>query len=294
MSVLVQSYEHFELIIVNDNSPEDLDSIVHEFSDARLSYYKNTQGFGAIDVVGNWNRCLEYANGDYVICMGDDDRLLPNCLEQYLSLIKQYPNLDVYHARFELIDESSNIHRFNYVDKRKEFETPYELLKNRFKNRYQFIGDHLFRASELKSKGGFISFPCAWFSDEITVALLAGRKGMATTESVVFQYRVNKRTISNNAALTDAKLKACEEARDWYMRYFEMNSSYFREQTEELVALMNNRIQGVEDSCIASDISFGFIKGFFKWKNRYSFWRLMGIYMIGIRRTISRFVNRLR
>lgn len=287
-SVLAQSYGRFELIIVNDNSPEDLDSIVQEFSDDRILYYKNTQGFGAINVVGNWNRCLEYAKGDFVICMGDDDRLLPDCLEQYLSLINRYPNLDVYHARFDLIDEDSCIHKSNYVDKRKEYETTHELLMNRFKNRYQFIGDHLFRTSVLKENGGFVNFPCAWFSDEATVALLAGNKGIATTDRVAFQYRVNKRTISNNAALTDAKLRACEKARDWYMLFFESNSLYFQKNYEELVTLMNTRIRNVEDSCIASDISFGLFDGFFRWRKKCSFGRLLHIYVIAIRRIISR------
>ena len=40
-SILGQTYTDFELIIVNDASPEDLDSIVNSFSDSRIRYYKN-------------------------------------------------------------------------------------------------------------------------------------------------------------------------------------------------------------------------------------------------------------
>ena len=80
-SILSQTYTNLELIIVNDASPENLDEIVSRYDDARIQYYVNEKNFGAINVVDNWNKCLSYATGEYVICMGDDDKLLPCCLE---------------------------------------------------------------------------------------------------------------------------------------------------------------------------------------------------------------------
>ena len=50
-SVLTQTYADFELVIVNDHSPEDLDEIVNGFHDERIRYYKNEMGFGAEHVV---------------------------------------------------------------------------------------------------------------------------------------------------------------------------------------------------------------------------------------------------
>ena len=77
-SVLSQTYENFEVIIVNDASPHNLDAIVNEFNDKRIRYFKNKNNCGARDVVDNWNICLNHASGDYVICMGDEDKLTPN------------------------------------------------------------------------------------------------------------------------------------------------------------------------------------------------------------------------
>ena len=81
ISVINQSWQEWELIIVDDCSPEDLASIVKPYlSDRRIRYYRNEKNCGVYDVVDNWNICLGYCTGDYVLCMGDDDRLLPCCM----------------------------------------------------------------------------------------------------------------------------------------------------------------------------------------------------------------------
>ena len=66
-SILKQDYADFELIIVNDASPEDLYSIVRQFDDPRIRYFKNDKNCGAENVVDNWNICLSYAVGDYFV-----------------------------------------------------------------------------------------------------------------------------------------------------------------------------------------------------------------------------------
>lgn len=109
VSILEQTYPNWELIIVDDASPEDLNSVVREFDDSRIKYYRNDKNIGAENVVENWNKCLNYAKGEYVICMGDDDRLLPNCLEEYSKLIEKYPGIGLLHGWTELIDENSNV-----------------------------------------------------------------------------------------------------------------------------------------------------------------------------------------
>ena len=92
-SILLQTYCHFELIIVDDASPEDIKSVIAEYHDDRIRYFRNEKNCGAINVVDNWNICLAYTQGDYVICMGDDDRMLPCCLEEYCNLIEKYPGI---------------------------------------------------------------------------------------------------------------------------------------------------------------------------------------------------------
>ena len=217
-SVLNQTYNDFELIIVDDASPEPIRQIVEEFTDSRIKYYRNEKNCGAERVVDNWNICLNYAKGDYVICMGDDDKLVDCCLEEYVKIIKRYPGLGVYHGQAEIIDENSN---FKYVTaSRVEYESAYSLIWHRWNGRSaQFIGDFLFDREKLVEKGGFVYLPYAWGSDEITAAMMAKENGIANTSKVIFQYRENERSISSSTGVIRKKMSAIDEEREWYNEF---------------------------------------------------------------------------
>lgn len=196
-SCLAQTYKDFELIIVDDASPEDLKSVVDRCQDSRIRYYRNEKNCGALHVVDNWNICLGYTKGDYVICMGDDDRLLPNCLEEYSKLIDKYPDLDIYHGMTEVIDENGNV--TNMQEARPEREGMYSMISGRLRNsRLQYIGDWLFKRTALEQLNGYVNMPMAWGSDDLTAYTIAKNKGVANTQIPVFQYRISSLTISNS------------------------------------------------------------------------------------------------
>ena len=212
-SILAQTYKNLELIIVDDASPEDIKSIVNQCDDSRISFYRNEQNCGAVNVVDNWNKCLEYAKGDYVICMGDDDMLYPNCLEVYNQLIFAYPDKDVYHGRTEIIDEKGA--PISFLEPRDPIESIYEHIFYRWNGRSQFIGDFVFKTESLKRLGGFFKLPLAWASDDITVIRQAYKGYIINTNEYVFKYRSNSRTISTSGS---AKIKfdaICKEY-VWY------------------------------------------------------------------------------
>lgn len=196
-SCLAQTYQEFEVIIVDDASPEDLKSVVDKFDDTRIRYYRNKKNCGALNVVDNWNICLSYATGDYVICMGDDDKLLPNCLETYASLMEKYPNLSIYHGLTEIIDENSEVS--NIQEARPEREGVFSMINGRLRNhRLQYIGDWAMSRERLNQMHGYVKKPMAWGSDDLTAYQLALQNGVANSQIPIFQYRVSSLTISNS------------------------------------------------------------------------------------------------
>lgn len=238
-SCIWQKYPLWELIIVDDASPEDLRGIVNDFNDERISYYRNTRNYGAINVVDNWNKCLSFSKGDYIICMGDDDVLLPCCLNEYVSLISKYPNLGLYHAWTEIIDEEGNF--LDIQHPRPEYEGVMSLCWNRWNGRNrQYIGDFCFEAEILKRDGGFYKLPLAWASDDITAVRAASVKGVANTQVICFQYRENRQTLSNTGN-TKVKIDAILQEREWFSTFFSDVSNYHLSEIETKFLLLLKR-----------------------------------------------------
>lgn len=84
-SVLAQSYSDFELIIVDDASPDATTDIVANYKDARIRLLCNQVNLGA---EGNWNRALGEASGKYFKLMPQDDLLAPDCLASQVAVFE--------------------------------------------------------------------------------------------------------------------------------------------------------------------------------------------------------------
>jgi glycosyltransferase involved in cell wall biosynthesis len=92
-SVLSQTYADYELIIVDNASTDNTDEVVSRYLvDTRVRYYKNETNLG---LVGNWNRCLGYAQGEFLKFLCADDKFRPTLLEKYVSLMDKYPSLSM-------------------------------------------------------------------------------------------------------------------------------------------------------------------------------------------------------
>lgn len=262
-SCLAQTYKDFELIIVDDASPEDLKSVVDRFQDSRIRYYRNEKNCGAMHVVDNWNICLGYAKGDYIICMGDDDRLLPNCLEEYAQLIEAYPEVDVFHGWTEIIDEESKSIDIN--EPRPLKESVYSLMYYRLKGRQQYIGDFLYKTEALRKNGGYYYLPLAWGSDDITAYIAAASHGIVNSQNVLFQYRKNKYTISKSSNCK-IQIQSFLKYKQWAFDFLEnhkkdMSDIFYVKIKNEFNHLFKKKMLGT----IGKDLSSNGLKNIYFW-----------------------------
>lgn len=84
-SVLRQSYSDFEIWIVDDASPDDTADVVGAFKDPRIRYVRNERNLGPN---GNWNRCLELAQGKYYKLLPHDDLIEPDSLFDHVAILE--------------------------------------------------------------------------------------------------------------------------------------------------------------------------------------------------------------
>ena len=86
-SVLSQSYKDWELIIVDDCSTDDTDSVVDPFlNDQRIKYLKNKKNSGA---AVSRNRALREANGKWIAFLDSDDLWMPEKLTKQVMFMEK-------------------------------------------------------------------------------------------------------------------------------------------------------------------------------------------------------------
>ncbi len=81
-SALKQTYQSFEVLVVDNRSTDRTMDILSSLQDTRLHVVQNEQDLG---VYGNHNRCVELARGEFVKFLHADDILHPACLEEMMK-----------------------------------------------------------------------------------------------------------------------------------------------------------------------------------------------------------------
>ncbi|MDP1681031.1 MAG: glycosyltransferase [Burkholderiales bacterium] len=103
-SALRQTYSNFELVIVDDCSPDQSASVVERYvADGRIIYVRNEKNVG---VAASRNRALTLAQGAYITFLDQDDVWLPRKLEIQLAAIKAHPEVGLLHAGYARIDST--------------------------------------------------------------------------------------------------------------------------------------------------------------------------------------------
>ena len=195
LSILNQSYSDFELIVVDDCSQDPLEKIVEAFKDPRIEYHRNEHNIGGRDLVAQWNHCLEYAKGSYVILATDDDIYEPKFLEEMLQLIDTYPEVDLLRARILQVNADNHIIGIDRCYKK--HLTKDEFVFHMLHGMKGGIPQYVFKRQALIDKGGFVNFPKAWASDDATAIMMA-EHGVATTQDHLVRFRWSDINISSD------------------------------------------------------------------------------------------------
>lgn len=101
-SVLNQTFEDFELILIDDGSTDDTQSIVRSYEDERISYIYQPHSNANVAR----NRGIEMANGTYISFLDSDDAFCERNLEKtYDVLMKQPDRCAGIYTSYKIIDD---------------------------------------------------------------------------------------------------------------------------------------------------------------------------------------------
>jgi len=109
-SILAQEFKDYELIVINDGSPdtEKLEKVLTPYKEKLVYLKQENTGQG-----GARNRGIKNARGEYIAFIDSDDLWMPNFLSEQIAYMKSNPNCDlVYADAFLFGDNSSSKKRF--------------------------------------------------------------------------------------------------------------------------------------------------------------------------------------
>ena len=204
---------------MNDASPENLKGVVDCYKEDRIIYKENDKNIGGTDLVANWNQCIQYAQNDYVILATDDDTYEPDFLLEATTLIKKYPDVDLFRSGVKKIGEQGEILDIEFP--LKEYMNSREFTLCWAKGlTISCVSNYIFKKDALMAMGGFISFPHAHFSDDATALSMASH-GVACISKNCMNFRVSCINLSNqgNYKVAIKQIHATDSFFSWYLNH---------------------------------------------------------------------------
>jgi len=133
-SVLAQTYEAIEIIVVDDGSTDDTHTLVASYGDKVLFIRQNHEGASAAR-----NRGLLLARGEFIAFLDSDDYWAKEKLAEQLTALEQHPEAAVCYTWYALVDQDEQFSRaicpqdkgdiFSAVYFRNHLITPHLLIK---------------------------------------------------------------------------------------------------------------------------------------------------------------------
>jgi hypothetical protein len=100
-SLLGQTRQDFELLLVDDGSRDDSVGLAREVAGSRVRVHRNETPRG---IGGNWNRCVELVETPFLCLAHQDDVYEPQYLERLLAALQARPDAGLAHCRASAMD----------------------------------------------------------------------------------------------------------------------------------------------------------------------------------------------
>lgn len=220
-SFAIQTDKRFTIYIGDDNSPEDIASIVDTFQ-GRLDirYTRFGENMGSVSLVKHWERCIELSKETWIWLFSDDDFVAPDCVEVFYRE-KEKSSSRLFRFNVAIVDAANNILRESIHSM--PSMTAAEFIKGRLEGRLICYAVEFIFNRSLFEKKRFVEFPLAWCSDDATwTTFMVANDGIVThlPQAKVY-WRLSNSNISGrlkDKSLLEKRERAVAEFIVWLKR----------------------------------------------------------------------------
>ncbi|MGE5111829.1 MAG: glycosyltransferase family 2 protein [Acidobacteriaceae bacterium] len=246
-SALSQTYSNLQVIVGDNASTDGTAEFVSSLDDLRLLSLRHDTNLG---MVGNWNACLDRAEGEFFLLLSDDDYLEPLAIEKLVTAILEAPDanrIGVAYCRTREVDRDGHPQRIDPIP------PPYENAKDfaieYFRGRRKMHPcSTLLRTDDLRAIGGYQQGEVVLAIDAMVWSRILLRRGMiAAVPNTLSNYRIHPGSETSSqkiniwrsdiAALTGLWAAAFDDAEPSLRREFQRAAAHYR--SWELAAIIN-------------------------------------------------------
>jgi len=105
-SVLAQTYQNWELVIINDGSTDGTETLILSYQDKRIKYLPNEGNKG---IIFSLNKGLQESNGVYIARLDADDIALPFRIEKQVKFLSENSDYALCGSYFQTIDSNGSL-----------------------------------------------------------------------------------------------------------------------------------------------------------------------------------------
>lgn len=155
-SVLAQTYADWELVVVDNASPDRTGEVARSYDDPRIVVHTNPS---TVPLADNWNRAVGLCRGRLVKLLPADDRIRPDCLELQVKAIDAHPGTALVACRRDLVDADGRVLAAGRGLRRLDGPRPSaEVIREILRSGINPLGEPggwLFRRDDFERVGGF-------------------------------------------------------------------------------------------------------------------------------------------
>lgn len=208
-SCLAQSFQDFEIVVINDGSTDTTPKILDEY--AKKSERLKCYPFSNAGVSASRRRGISLANGDYIIFVDSDDTIEPNLLETLDTTIKTYDSPDIIRYQANLVNDfkHKDPNRYNFRNNLNTQMNGITALRTWSKPQKRYAVYWIF-AFKKTCFSDIYSFPDLRCYEDVALIpiLIAKSKNVVTIDYIGYNY-----TCDNFASLTRKKDIESERSR---------------------------------------------------------------------------------